>query len=299
MFDGKPEEIDDWLGELQILFIGQPQDYAFDHARIATALSYLGGDKVRNFKNLTLAQAEQIDPTTGQPRGLGTWANFRDDIRTMFANPLRANDARNELWAIKWNPRRQTALEFRQQFLSLAHEAGMDNFPTLIQIYKHALPSGIRMEIALQHPSPGEDLAQWMTRVYERDLQWRSERGNEPQEKPKPRKPNRSARAAETQEEEDTVGINKLSAEQIKDLRTKGACFLCKKQGHIARNCPNRSNEQRNYRKPRWGNKGRERKARRVENAGEDEGDQETETDDESAVQQAAATMTDFKQKDF
>ena len=101
----------------------------------------------------------------------------------MFANPLRANDARNELWAIKWNPRRQTALEFRQQFLSLAHEAGMDNFPTLIQIYKHALPSGIRMEIALQHPSPGEDLAQWMTRVYERDLQWRSERGNEPQEK--------------------------------------------------------------------------------------------------------------------
>jgi hypothetical protein len=45
---------------------------------------------------------------------------------------------------------------------------------------------------------------------------------------------------AETSQAEANSTFKKLSNEERKRLQSEGRCFLCKKQGHMARNCPNK-----------------------------------------------------------
>ena len=288
-----------WLIELELLFLGRPNDYQTDQARIATALSFMGGDRVVNFKEITIQQANQIDPATGQAQGLGTWDRFSADIYAMFANPIRADEARDKLWGIRWNQNKESALDFRQRFLSLTHEGKVTDFGTLLQIFQEALPPKIRMDIRLQHPPPGDSLEEWMARVYARDQEWRREQAKLEAALAKKNRfgRNRTAKATETEE---AVEANKLTTEEYKELRQKGACFLCKKQGHISKMCPERKGSRNRFQSKKWNPNRKDKKARKVEHDSDsDQGNEIPESDSDDDVQQAAATTTDFKRKDF
>ena len=53
-----------------------------------------------------------------------------------------------------------------------------------------------------------------------------------------PRRSERQYHKKEAKWAEGATKTNKVSEEEQENLRKEGQCFLCRKEGHIARNCP-------------------------------------------------------------
>ena len=90
-----------------------------------------------------------------------------------------------------------------------------------------------------------------------------------------------------------TEGFKKLNPEERKKLQTEGRCFKCKRQGHLARNCPSRGQGSRTPQGREFQKRGFKKKqsARTTETA--DEGGEENSDEEETLSQTSGSTKVD------
>ena len=248
IFTGDREQTQTFLNSLFLLFFGRPNDFSNDAVKISSALSYMEGSEVEAFKESIILNAQGLDPYTGRQRGFGSWNDFEQLFRTTFAPINEVDNAIMELGSIQYN-NYKTPDDFHARFLKLLLVCRVTEPLVQISYYRAALNDTLRNRLANSYPMP-VTLEQYMTRVLEMDHAWRANRHlSQLQRKGRTTgNTDKTARATETtgQGENQT---NKLSLAKRQELRRKGLCFFCQKEGHLARDCPNRKQDQS---KPRF-----------------------------------------------
>ena len=145
IFAGDRDKLEIFLEELLLQFLGRPFDYSNDQVKIATALSYIEGDKVAAWKHGFLSTSR----TYGS---LGTWDNFERLLRQAYSPIAETEDALIKLQELKY--REGTPADvFVAKFWDLVSRAKMYDKQTQTSMLLLALPGSVRdnLEIGRAH----------------------------------------------------------------------------------------------------------------------------------------------------
>lgn len=240
------------------------------------------GGTAETWAELYLESAQEIDPNTGNERGLGTWINFRNIVTTVFGIIDEAMKRSIELDSLKYTS--DTTLDdFNANFLRIGLASGIRDPQALLILYRKKLPNALRRKIMDQYPAPA-DLTGWMEKAQALDNSYRANREME--------KSMESSRP--TIRKEDTKGkkVRAIKSErpdqkERSELMRKGLCFICRKQGHLARDCPDKPDKPEKQRTD-------QKKVRSATIEEVDEEDKEQSDDDEHIGRFAVSNETDF-----
>jgi len=207
----------------------------------------------RNYDWLDLAEE---DPT--ELMGRSPWTILEEDFRRSFVDYAQQEKAHDDLQKLKMT--QGNIDEYISEFQMLGHQAHMDlDDPAALRLFARGLPNGLA-DSCIDLDSP-ESFEQWrnsaqrqhrawlkkqaLHRNYDRPPQprppppkwnglWRPRNPGTGAAPPRPRLPPRDPYAM------DTSAGKATTEEQKKKHREEGRCYECSKQGHLARNCPDR-----------------------------------------------------------
>jgi hypothetical protein len=234
--------------------------------RLALALTYINGPKVKEWANQQLLLARQRVAGGMNPQDEQIWELFKADFENTWKDTAVIEDAQLKLDRLEMG--KDVNLEdYIANFNALISELQWaHNHPGTVRAFQQGLRAGLLQSIYRQRPWPDEaDLQAWQDSAREEETRnqkirqnvgWgrkdrsvresrfrmfdqggREPRGNNP--KRPPRDPNAmDVDVAETSTTEVNGTFKKLSNEERKRLQAEGRCFRCKKQGHMSRDCP-------------------------------------------------------------
>ncbi|KAI0323309.1 hypothetical protein GY45DRAFT_1408106, partial [Cubamyces sp. BRFM 1775] len=84
VFNGDRSKTRSFLNQLFLLFTARPHDFVNDYMKVVMALSFMEGDNINYWKDITIQRAEEeIEP--GVSRGFDSWTVFKRNFLLAFA----------------------------------------------------------------------------------------------------------------------------------------------------------------------------------------------------------------------
>ena len=276
MFTGNRKETKDWMNQFTLFAYVNYDNAKIQNPmqRLALALTYIGGDKVREWGNQQLLLARRRVADGMDIRDEQIWELFKADFENTWRDTSLVEDAQLKLDRLEMS-KDVTLEDYIANFNALIAELQWaHDHPGTVRAFQQGLRAGLLQAIYRQRPWPNEaNLLAWQDAAREeetrnqkirqnvgygrKDRSVRESRYQLLRRDGKPMFPTnaewsarngRRARdpdamdvdVAETSQVEANSTFKKLSNEERKRLQSEGRCFLCKKQGHMARNCPNK-----------------------------------------------------------
>jgi Ty3 transposon capsid-like protein/Zinc knuckle len=241
-FDGKRNELDDFVQDIQLYLAINDDVYDSDKKRIAYTLSFMSEGDAKSWKGQFLRNA-----TTPTGVDLGTWAQFLTDLKAAFQPYDAPGDALEELTTLKMG---NTSIEdhIAKYKILLVKSGVSDTSPSAIDYFRRTLNVPLQRKI-MELPTPPTNLKEWYEWANRLDNNFRKMqrifgRGqtttNNGKGKEEPRRRWNFQRKDPNAMDVDTITttMNAMTVEEREKFMKEGLCFRCRKTGHISRDCP-------------------------------------------------------------
>ena len=263
MFEGDREKTNDWLYAFMLWFWinRQKETMANPLSRVALALSYIGGSAKTWARSQIVAANDRIHQGV-LPNDEQHWNAFYNDFLNTWKDDSLQENSLLKLSRLSMS-RDVKVNDYIATFNALLAELGWQrNHPGTVKAFRAGLQSWIPQRIYDRDQYPREDdLDGWQEaarKEVSRSKLKKQEAGgafgkggltvrenllNNFLKAKKGRRIDDDAMDIDTTEIRrtegpKTEGFKKLNPEERKKLQTEGRCFKCKRQGHLARNCP-------------------------------------------------------------
>ncbi|KAH9887618.1 hypothetical protein C8Q73DRAFT_656869 [Cubamyces lactineus] len=164
VFTGDQNKTRSFLNQLFLLFMARPHDFVNDYTKVATALSFMEGDNINYWKDITIQRAEEeIRPG----EGFDSWAVFKRNFLLAFAPVDEVNNSMVNLTTIQLKDY-SSVDEFNAQFMDLALKGNILDSAAQLALYRNVLPEYLLRKISMSYPPP-TNIEEWMTRAKEID----------------------------------------------------------------------------------------------------------------------------------
>jgi hypothetical protein len=234
-FTGDRNKADSFLSQLYLYFNARPADFPTDGQRILFALSYMKGGTAGPWADRFVEQVE-----AGQPPAQ-TWADFRESFRRTFADPDPGATARLRMSQLRQGTR--VVDLYIAEFQELAARTNYDDVAH-IDHFERGLSRRLIDAIYLMNNMP-TTLMEWYQAAQKFDLQLRKLEQHH-KERPTsvfPRFIPRTNFPKPIAPRPPTSGQGPVPMDLDSGLRNRRPliCYKCRKEGHMARNCPEKA----------------------------------------------------------
>ena len=237
-FTGDRTKIGTFIQESKVYLTINKNVYDKDETKIAFMLSYMTDKEALQWKELYL---EQITDNNGD-LVFPTFKQFLDDLKDSFKPADRTGDAMNKLNNLKQG--NKTAEELSTEFRLLAGQAGLEakshsDHIHLIGLFRNALRPSLSRRILFGEIVP-KTIEEWIAKAIQYDTNYRMAIALTGQANRMTGSAYRNKWASRTTETKDpnAMDIDSMTIEERNNLMKQGACFKCKKRGHMAKDCP-------------------------------------------------------------
>ena len=226
------------------------------YSRILMLLSYLKGDKIKNWRRMQLAKIRKSTREEGvDMNDEDLWKDFVSDFKTAFTNTTEKQDA-----YVKLKDLRMTSGDLDQYIADHENLAFLAEWPEedhgAIESFVEGLSPGLRLAILKRDDVP-TTYESWKKAAKKEQAKWslikssgllRGGKSTNRQDRWKAALSGKGGGQSKTRDPDamdvDNVRLNPLTPEERKTLMTEGRCFRCRKQGHLSKQCPNNSGKQ-------------------------------------------------------
>jgi hypothetical protein len=256
-FAGKRDDAEKWMLELENYHFLNRASPAISNQenRVSHALTLIKGPEVDGWVRQRMKWLMQV--TQGHIAVFDAWRDFRDRFLLDFSDITAAQKAQNEIMNLRMGSGGIDA--FIVKFEELAEKAGFDmGNPATAWYFMKGLPIKLLEECLKERPIP-VTWADWKQAARMNHLNWNvtqnilnQRRGTAPftgqtggrrpfnfQRRQGSGRPQASAGTESVPMDVDRLRKVTTEAEKARLLK-EGRCFECQRQGHIARNCPNK-----------------------------------------------------------
>ena len=242
-FSGKRTDLNRFIMSCMAHLTVNKDIYQTDEKKIGFMLSLLNNGEAGAWKEQLIQEAFNEAVTSGTAEmTFGMFLKFLKRLKESFEPHNNAADALTQLRALQYKLGDNIDIHITKLRMCLARTKldKSDGSQATIEFFTETLPLQL-----LQRIYGGETIPETLTRWYKkaalqeqirRDL--RQAFGNTSQKSNMqyvPRKFNFQPRR-----DPNAMDVDVLTAEERSELMKKGACFRCKAQGHLSRDCPNK-----------------------------------------------------------
>ena len=255
-FDGNRKKITTFIQECQMYLQINRKIYDTDEDKVAFMLSFMTEKEALKWKQTYLQSITNWEGEIQFP----TIKKFIEYLNIYFKPTNQTRDAAHQLKMLKQGKR--TAEEVIMEFRLLISEAGYssstpsDNLH-LIEKLQDALNPSLTRKILLSEKVP-TTIEDWALKAIDIDSNYRSALDilgrytSRTTSSPTKTVPNRQRRE---ERDPNAMDVDAMTTEERDSLMKKGACFICKKTGHRARDCEERkSNGKKHANSPNLSN---------------------------------------------
>ena len=189
-----------------------------------------------SWKEQFVGQAMHNCKKAGVPLDFSTFVVFETNFFEAFKPFDQTGDAWAEMKEMRFNGPTGNMDEHIAHFISLLMKTGMTNSTAVINCFRETLPRGLQQKIIML-PNAPENLAEWYkwaTKIHHRWQVWNTitrSAGKSPAQRNKngPQKFNFRPRP-----DLNAMDVNAMTVNEKMELMRRGACFKCKKVGHLS-----------------------------------------------------------------
>ena len=239
-FTGDRKKVGTFVQEAKVYLTINKDVYNTDDKKIAFMLSYMTDKEALQWKELYLETL--TDQTTGDIV-FPTYGEFLKDLKEAFKAADRTGESMNRLTNLKQG--NKTAEELATEFRLLAGQAGLEakshsDHIHLIGLFRNALRPALSRRILFGEVVP-KTIEEWVAKAIQYDTNYRMALALTGQTSRTTGNAQRNRgwapRNTETRDP-NAMDVDSMSVEERSNLMRQGACFKCKKRGHLARDCP-------------------------------------------------------------
>jgi hypothetical protein len=249
-FSGKREDLRKFLQEIKIYLLGNKDAYPSDLDKVLFVLSYMCDGDANSWKEEFVDTAEQKAAQSKSELDLGTYDALIAAITKDFSPYDAPKDAIFEMKELRMG---NTPIEEHvAKFKMLVTKSTLTKNDAVVEYFRETLPFSLQKNIMslAEPPTTLDKWYEWAIKLQNNFLRMRSaisktqNRGgsstsNWNKKKTTDREPRRFYFEPK-QKDPDAMDIDYMAAEERTALMKKGACFICRMIGHLARDCPNR-----------------------------------------------------------
>ena len=244
-FTGKRDDLRRFIQEVILCLTINAKTYDNDAKKIIFALSYMNDGEALAWKEQLVDKV--MDDATRHPTNelnFGTFQKFLDDLKKVFAPYDAPGDALEEMKTMRMG--NTPVDEHIAKFKILVSKSTLDSkSPAVPDMFRETLNVPLQRRL-LQLEKPPTTIDEWydwtskldnnfrkMQRILGRTTRPGNNGQNQNQSSYTPRRYNFS-----TPKDPNAMDVDALTIEERNNLMKIGACFKCRKPGHLARECP-------------------------------------------------------------
>lgn len=243
-FDGNPDHWDSFLTQILLRISNHSAYFTTEQSKAVYLLQWMQGLSAEWAASyLTQLQKQITEPTFAIATELSDFKLMVKTATTAWGIYDKKGRAEDELQRLtQWKTKTGTVSEYRSQFQKFAQVTGWDDAALKSLFYK-GLKSDIKDGLLSMPKSQTlDDLIQNSLEFERRLLERKAEKSRTNNTFSLMRSNPRSSFSAH---DPNTMEIDaaRLSPQERQRHMQSGLCFICHKQGHVARNCPDKKQE--------------------------------------------------------
>ena len=224
-FKGKRKSAKEFISNIEIYFEMNPLRITTDKTKILLALQNISEDAQQWKEN----EKTDLDDTANVDKDYNNWTGFKTRFLKNWEEIDSSGNAYSEL--LKLNKRRNyhgkkrsSIIKYTERFKELIRKAGIDNTNAIYQYSQGLTPDEYR-SIALTNPTNLQGWYDAAHRLYNINSRLGNLSGNT---------------RSEWDMDVDVISVNAMSREERERHVRNNLCFICHKDGHVSKECPDR-----------------------------------------------------------
>jgi len=244
-FSGNREDLRKFILSCTAHFVINRKHYDTSDKKIGFMLALMNEGEAEMWKEQFIENA--FEKGINNERPFGTFTQFLSDLRTSFKPFDEASNALAELRALKHSTMGKID-EHISKFKQLLHRTRLDKSASqdaVIEFFRESLTPQLHRRI-LNADEPPTTLLDWYKRAAQYDAQMKKIQKIFQKTNPSQTQTKTTAQTSSTpkkftfspRKDPNAMDVDSMTTEERTSLMKIGACFKCKKVGHLSRDCP-------------------------------------------------------------